>query len=832
MTQSSTLFGELKRRRVLRTTLIYAGVAWLLVQVAAVTVPALDGPDWVVRGAIFLGLIGLPVVVVLSWIFDIDPERLRLVVTPEDAGVAPPPVAEAISVPPPTLPGALIGRERDVDAIVGRLRADARMVTLTGPGGTGKTRLAAAAAEALQTTFSGGVAFVQLAAVTDPSLVLPTIARALDVPEAEGRSVLDGLGALVGTRHVLFVLDNLEQVLGAAPDIAALLARCPHLHVLATSRSPLRIGAEAEYPVAPLDLPAPGAAVAPDDLSRYPATALFMERAVNACPGFAPTAEQADAVVAICRRLDGLPLALELAAARVRVLDPPTLLQRLEHALDVLTTGARDLPERQRTLRATIDWSHSLLAEPEQQLYRRLAVFEGGWTQSAAEAVCYDGSAEAALDEMASLIEQGLVRPTGVPGRFDMLQTIREFARERLAESGEAETLRARHADHYLAVAEEIREGVAGASQLDSMARADAEAANHQAALAHYRGRSEEGDAEAAENGMLLCGSFYLYWHIRGLHVSSREWSDSFLEAPSSPTASLGRARALATAGLASVTLGEFERGLSELRTGAEIARTVGSTQVEAQTLFMTAFAALSGGNLDDARLYVEHSLDLHETGGLEWPWGKAFALALRGIVRGAVGDSEGALSDLDEALAYQTRIGDYEGAGIAYGGLGMLSVIEDDHQSALAHYADALRAYEMIGDRPEEARILDSLAWSSLALDRTDDARTYFFQSFQAYDEVASVRGKGLALFGLAATEAAEGHHERAVALEAAAEVFSEQEGIVNVYPSGSSAPDYLDRARGAVAPDERERLTALGRRWSVEEAVSVARDRPLAFA
>ena len=834
MRKPSALFGELRRRRVIRTTLIYAGVAWLLIQVAAVTVPALEGPDWVVRVAIILAVVGLPVVIFVSWIFDFDPERFRLTATPDTKDSASPVASDTISLPPPSLPGALIGRERDIDHIVSRLRSDARMLTLTGPGGTGKTRLATAVAQALKTTFAGNVAFVQLAAVTEPTRVLPTIARALDVPEAEGRSVLDALGALVGDRHVLFVLDNLEQVLAAAPDIAALLARCPRLHILATSRSPLRIGAEAEYPLAPLELPALGTTVAPDELDRYPATALFMERASSAYPDLDPTPDQADAIVAICRRLDGLPLALELAAARVRVLDPQTLLARLEHALDVLTTGARDLPERQRTLRATIDWSYSLLTESEQQLYRRLAVFEGGWTQDAAEAVCYDGTAETALDEMAALIEQGLVRPTGAPGRFDMLQTILEFASERLDESGEAEVLRARHADYFLTVAEEVRRGAAGPSQLESMARADAEAANHQAALAHYRDRAEEGDADAAENGMLLCGAFFLYWHIRGLHVSAREWSDAFLASPSSPTTSLGRSRALSTAGLASMTLGDFERGIVESLKGAEIARDIGSIHDEALNTFMAGATAMSGGDLDTARRHMEHSLDLHQTGELDWPWGKAIAQTFLGIVKAATGDAESAQNDIEEALAIQTQIGDYEGAGAAYGGLGMLADVAGDHKAALAHYADALRSFETVGDRPEEARILDALAWSSLALDRTDDARAYFFQSFQAYDEVASVRGKGLALFGLAATEAVEGNDERAIALEAAAEVFSEQEGIVTVYPagSGSSAPEYLERARERVAPDERERLADEGRRWSVEEAVGFAREQQPAFA
>ena len=828
MRKPPALFGELRRRRVFRTTLIYGGVAWLLIQIAAVIVPALEWPDWIVRASIIVALVGLPVVIVISWIFDFDPERLQLTATPNARASAPTVVESvAISLPPPTLPGALIGRERDVDHIVARIRSDARMITVTGPGGTGKTRLATAIAQALKTTFAGNVAFMELAAVTRADRVLPTIARALDLPEAEGRSVLDALGVLVGNRHVLFVLDNLEQVLGAASDIAALLARCPRLHILATSRSPLRIGAEEEYALAPLDLPAPGASVSPEDLGRYAATALFMERAVSARADLNPTPDQAAAIAAICRRLDGLPLALELAAARVRVLDPQALLKRLEHALDVLTTGARDLPERQRTLRATIDWSYSLLSESEKQLYRRLAVFEGGWTQDAAESVCYDDVSDAALDEMASLIEQGLVRPTGKPGRFDMLQTILEFARERLDESGEAEMLRARHADYYLKVADEIRVGVAGPSQMASMSRGDVEAANHQAALAHYLGRARQGDVEATEDGMLLCGALFLYWHIRGLHVSSGEWCHAFLELPNIPEQTLGRSRALATAGLASMTLGNFDQGIAESLQGAEIARQVGSTFDEALGLFMAGATAMAGGDLETANRHMQRSLDLHEPDQLDWPWGKAIAQTFLGIVKAALGDVEIAHSLIEDALATQTRIEDYEGIGASYGGLGLLADVAGDHEAAIAHYIEAKNAFATVGDRPEEARILDSLAWSSLALSRTDDARSYFFQSFQAYDEVASVRGKGLALIGLATTEAIEGNDERAVALEAAAKVFSEQEGIVTPYPQGVSAGEFLDRARERVTPDEVARLTSEARRWSVEEAVSFARER-----
>ena len=824
MNSFADFFAELKRRKVIRPTLIYAGLAWIAIQVVAVLVPILGGPPWLVRVLVVVILLGLPVAVVASWLVGFDPDRFRLAAPTEDeraertrAGDSAP-----ISRSSPVPASPLIGRKAEVEAVAALLGGEARVVTITGPGGTGKTRLAIAVADRVEGAFPDGVAFVSLAAVAEASDVLPALARALDVPEAEGRALADGLATRLGDRRVLLVLDNVEHVVEAAPDLAAVLARCPALRVLATSRAPLKIGAEAEYPLHPLALP--DAALPPDDLAHVPSVALFVARAQKARPDFVLTAETAGAVAAICRRLDGLPLALELAAARVRVLDPQALLDRLARSLDVLTTGDRDLPERQRTLRATIAWSHDLLTEPEQQLFRRLAVFAGGWTQDAAEAVGYDGDASRALDEVSSLVEKGLVQPAGVPGRFDLLQTIRAFAGERLDASGEAEAIRARHAAYYLIVAEEVRVGVAGPRQLEAMARADVEAANHRAVLAHDRQRAALGDAEAAESGLRLCGSFWLYWHIRGLHVSALEWSDAFLNAPASPAASLGRCRALASAGLAATTLGDFARGVADCLTGAGIARDLGSAQDEARNWFMAGFGALSSGDLDAARTYLDRSLGLHRTGGLDWAWGEAIVHTVLGIVDAATGDPESARSRFDHALAVQTEIGDYEGAGITYGGLGMLAVVAGDHEAALDHYDDAFRAFATVGDRPEEARVLDALAWSSLALNRTDDARSYFLQSFQAYNEVASVRGQGLALLGLAATEAADGHDERALALEAAAEVFSEQAGIVNVYPSGSEAPDVLERARVRVAPDERERLAAGGRRLSVAEAVQLA--------
>ena len=293
----------------------------------------------------------------------------------------------------------MLGREETLDAAAARVRAGARVLTVTGYGGTGKTRFSIELFRRLAPEYPGGAAFVSLASVTAASAVLPTVGTALEIAEAHGRSALDALCTVIGERRMLLVLDNLEQVIDAAEDIAALVSRCPALQVIATSRAPLKIGAETEFSLPPLELPAQDM-TSLDALRNCPSVALFLQRAAKVKQDFALTAANAAAIAAICRRLDGLPLALELAAARVRVLEPAALLQRLDHALDLLTSGDRDLPLRQRTLRATISWSYSLLDAAEQRLLRRLSIFHEGWTFEAMEQVCYgDDERHRALDD-------------------------------------------------------------------------------------------------------------------------------------------------------------------------------------------------------------------------------------------------------------------------------------------------------------------------------------------------------------------------------------------------------------------------------------------------
>ncbi|MBI3983208.1 MAG: protein kinase [Gemmatimonadetes bacterium] len=323
------------------------------------------------------------------------------------------PATGAFRKPPPTPSTPLLGREDTLAAATDRLRDGARMLSITGYGETGKTRFSIELFRRLEADYPGGAAFISLASVTAAAEVLPTVGIALDIAEAPGRTALDAIGTVIGDSRALLVLDNLEQVLDAAGDIAALVSRCPALQVVATSRAPLKIGAESEFLLPPLALPAEGT-TSIEALGGCPSVALFVQRAEKVKPGFALSVTNAAAVAAICRRLDGLPLALELAAARVRVLEPAALLQRLDHALDLLTSGDRDLPIRQRTLRATISWSYSLLDPAEQRLLRRASVFHEGWTLEAMEHVCYgEGERHRALDQLDSLVEKGLVRVVG-----------------------------------------------------------------------------------------------------------------------------------------------------------------------------------------------------------------------------------------------------------------------------------------------------------------------------------------------------------------------------------------------------------------------------------
>jgi serine/threonine-protein kinase PknK len=392
-------------------------------------------------------------------------------------------------VPAPQELTSLIGRTKDLDGVTELLmRDDVRLVTLTGPGGTGKTRLGSQLVADLAPLFPSGTFFVDLAPLRDPDLVVTAIAETLGVSEASGSTLLEAVTEVLQDATALLLLDNFEHVMGAAPVASHILAHAPGVRLLVTSRSPLRLTGEWEYPVPPLDIP-PDRVSDPDTLTRYGAVTMFAERATAVKPSFRVTSDNASAVAEICVRLDGLPLAIELAAARVKLFSPQALLPRLSESLQVSGTGARDRPDRQHTLQATIDWSFDLLEEPERQLLCRLAVFAGGCTLEAAEEVC-----DAALDTIASLVDKSLLRAAENTdeARFVMLQTIREYALERLEISDEADELRWRHARYFIALGEAGRPHLVDAEQASWLRREQDEHDNFRAALTWT---GEQGDS-------------------------------------------------------------------------------------------------------------------------------------------------------------------------------------------------------------------------------------------------------------------------------------------------------------------------------------------------
>jgi predicted ATPase len=404
-------------------------------------------------------------------------------------------LASSHNLPPQPTP--FVGREREIAAVRRRLlEPDVRLLTLTGVGGTGKTRLAIRVASELQDVFADGVYFVNLAPICDASLVVPAIAQTLSVREPGSPFALEALTSYLRDRHLLLLLDNFEQVTAAAPLIAELLATTRQLKVIVTSREVLHLAGEYEFPVPPLELPDLKQLPALHAISQYEAVALFIQRAQAVKPDFLVTNANAPAVAEICIRLDGLPLAIELAAARSKVLPPHALLERLNSRLKVLTGGARDLPPRQQTLRGAIDWSYDLLDQSERAFFRQLSVFVGGCTLEAVEAVCaIDGDpAFDVLNGMQSLLDKSLVRqlddPAGEP-RFAMLDTVREYAFERLQASSEFEELRRRHAMYYVRHAEASKPATDGADLAAWLHYLEPELANLRAALDWMLGRSE-----------------------------------------------------------------------------------------------------------------------------------------------------------------------------------------------------------------------------------------------------------------------------------------------------------------------------------------------------
>ncbi|MGH2560748.1 MAG: tetratricopeptide repeat protein [Thermomicrobiales bacterium] len=687
-------------------------------------------------------------------------------------------VADAGRLPTPLTP--LVGRARelgDVRALL--LRDGVRMVTLTGPGGVGKTRLALDVATALDGEF-GGVGFVPLAPIRAVDLVPSAIARALGIREDGAQPLVALLRARLRDEHLLLVLDNFEHVAAAAPTIAALLAACPRVSALVTSRAPLRISGEHEYPIPPL--PVPDAPESPPvaDLARFDAATLFCQRAHAVRPDFALTAHNAAAVAEICRSLDGLPLAIELAAARIKILSPEALLALLNNRLQLLTGGPRDLPARLQTMRDAIAWSYDLLSPDEQSLFRRLAVFVGGFTLAAAEAVAEGGRRKAeggrrngtpahppsALEGVTSLVDKSLLRRTdqdeGEP-RFEILETIREYGLEQLAASGEEPSARARHATWCLALVEQAESELMGPEQTPWLERLEREHANMRKALAWL------STEERAEQALRLAGALSHFWEVHGHWSEGREWIEGLLTLTSDRTGTLtSRAKAFRGAGRLAYLQRDLARAASFHEQSLALYRALDDRQGIAFALTNLAFLAFRQGDTGRAEILYGDALALSRDVGDK---GRiAFALDSLGVIATLLGDHQRAAVLLEESLALSRETGDQWQIATTLVNLGVLASDQRDFQRARPSFEESLVLLRAIGSDQ-----LTGLAIAHLGLiaqEQGDAGRAIalFTEALALCRNIGGQLPTPRCLEGLAAAAGIQGHGDRAARLFAAA--------------------------------------------------------------
>ncbi|HEY8742093.1 MAG TPA: AAA family ATPase [Chloroflexota bacterium] len=606
----------------------------------------------------------------------------------------------------PLQPTALLGRDREVAAALERLlRPEVRLLTLTGPGGTGKTRLALEVAVELVNQFADGVVLVPLAALSDPELVPATIAQTLGLREVSGRSLLEGVAGFLRDKQLLLLLDNFEQILPAAPAVAEFLAACPRLKVLVTSRAPLELSGEHEQVVPPLPLPDLAHLPPPEALLGYGAVALFVQRAAALKPEFALTEDNAPAVAAICCRLDGLPLALELAAARVRLLPPAALLARLEHRLALLIAGAADLPARQRTLRATLTWSYDLLDPAQQALFRRLGVFVGGCALEAAEAVAHAAGPLGIdlLEGLDALVRHSLLLQEEADGepRFAMLETVREFALEQLALAGEAEATRAAQVEALL----QRLDGDLGPEQWGPELRIpqlERERENLGLALGWC---AEHGDVE---RGLRLASRSTGLWWQAGPRTEGLSWLRQFLERAPPGLPDWLHLRALASAGWLAGWLGDLAAARAYLVEGLALAEAIGDKRTVVTFVYGAVGVALQDGDLAAAQSAAERMLAQARRIGSIPDQGRA--LMQRGTVAHLRGNVAGAAAAYRETLA----LPDLASPQYALRNLGYLTLEGGQPEEAVARFREAL---EDTWSRRLDSAVLENLnAFAALA--------------------------------------------------------------------------------------------------------------------
>jgi predicted ATPase/class 3 adenylate cyclase len=696
----------------------------------------------------------------------------------------------SLDIRPNNLPLQLtsfVGRADEIAQAVRLLRGH-RLVTLTGPGGAGKTRLALEVAAEELSSFEDGAFFVDLAPIADHAQVPSVLAQALGLRERPGRELIDTLVDALAAMDVLLVLDNFEHLLPSTRVVERLLASAPRLRTLVTSRAPLRLYGEQEYQVPPLALPDADRPQMLDVLSRCEAVALFVERARTARPEFGLTEENARAVADVCTRLDGLPLAIELAASRVNVLTPQAIRSRLAGSPDLLTASARNLPARQRTLRATIGWSCGLLTEPQRRLFSRLSVFRNGAGLDAVEAVGGDLGVDT-LDALSSLVDNSLVRQTEMPDgepRFGMLETVREYAEELLAATDDEAPTRRRHAEHYLVLALEGEAHLTADDQVRWLDRFEHEHDNLQAAL---RWTVEVGEPE---RGMAAGAAIWRFWHQRWYLFVGRSWLERLLSAAGpDPTPTLAKAH-VAAGGLA-YWQGEYAAAKRHYQDSLTIAEAIDDRAGIAEAIYNLAFVP--------AQVASTHSQ-------AEW-WA----------------DAPEHITLFQDALARFEELGDVAGVARTKGNMALILGGTGDLDSAAALLGEAIESYRMLHDRFHLADSLLAYGHGMQLLGRDETARAAFVEALCLVDAADNRAAVAVALDCLAALESKRSRHRDAVRLHGSAQQI--RRGVEGGYPLASSAVtgiDPLTEARTAIGDEAVEQWLADGRSLTRAQAVAFA--------
>ncbi len=752
-----------------------------------------------------------------------DLKRVKRESQGEKVAVAVAMAAPSRSSARPNLPvqrTGFVGREKEVAAATELLlRQDVRLVTVTGPGGIGKTRLAVQVASGLAERFPGGTHFVSLSTLNDPDLIPSAIIQTLGIREAGGQSPIKTLKKKLQNSAgvpMLLLLDNFEQLVQAASIVAEILVAGPDLKILVTSRSALHVYGEHEFPVPPLAMP-DSRSESVEALSKCPAVALFVQRALAAKPDFELNKENASAITEICARLDGLPLAIELAAARVKVLSPAAMRTRLARRLQLLTGGAQDLPQRQQTLRAAMDWSYDLLSAAEQTLFRRLSAFVGGCNLEGAEAVC-DSKGDLALDlldGMASMVDKSLVQKfeqAQDESRFAMLETIREYAVEKLRASGEEALTRRAHAAYCLVLAEEASDQ-SGPDDTKWLERFALEHDNFRAALEWL---TETGDAEW---GLRLGAALFRFWEMREHLAEARDRLGKLLKLPGAAAPTKTRARALFAAGVLAVEQGDYAAADTLLRENLHIARRLDDKQSIAVSLNALAVIARDRGDILGARSLLEESLALWRELGDQ----KAAARCLSNLANVAKlqGDNVRARSLYAECLSIFQQLGDPTGVAWSMNYLGDVARDQGDSAAARALYEDGLAIFREVDDRWGIAGTLADLG--SLAREEGDyvKAHSMYRESIRLFQELDHKRGIARLLECFACSEAAQLNAERSLILAGAAAALRQNIGAPLTAAEQGKLEISLRAARQALTSAVSEKAWLEGWALPAEKAI-----------